>query len=380
MTNFNYSELHVQKFLRNGGTPENLQSEFSIKSKRHKEYNNLVLFKYDQIDSPMGNPIVQECRGIILDESNNWNVVSHAFNKFFNQGEGHAATIDWSTARVQEKMDGSLCVLYYYADKWHVATSGTPDASGELHMAGRTFASMFWEIYGIDSQVETPTYRNACYYFELTSPANRVVVQYKEPKLTLLGARVKGTGVEVSLTAAVNLLQRFDIPVVREFPISNFEEIIKSFEDISPLSQEGYVVVDGNFARVKVKHPGYIALHHAKDGMSLKAFVEIARTGEVSEVVVAFPEFKPNIEEARLRLDNLVAEVEADYQRLKDIASQKDFAIQAVKTRCSAALFALRAKKALSIREYFAAMNINSLMMLLGYKESTQEYALAVVT
>ena len=91
-------------------------------------YPNLVLFKYDQVNSPMDNPVVQECRGIILDEADDWRVIARPFTKFYNYGEPNAASIDWTTARVQEKVDGSLCAFYHYKGDWHVATTGTPDA------------------------------------------------------------------------------------------------------------------------------------------------------------------------------------------------------------------------------------------------------------
>src|ERR1017187_2830704 len=102
-------ELHIQKFLRS--TPngiEELKARYSIDCKRHGEYPNLLLFKYNQIESNFAEPIVQEARGIILDESDNWKVVCYTFRKFHNHGESLAAKIDWSNAVVQTKEDGSL--------------------------------------------------------------------------------------------------------------------------------------------------------------------------------------------------------------------------------------------------------------------------------
>ena len=46
-------------------------------------------------------------------------------------GESSADAIDWSTARVMEKLDGSLATLYWYKGEWHVSSSGVPDASSE---------------------------------------------------------------------------------------------------------------------------------------------------------------------------------------------------------------------------------------------------------
>lgn len=71
-----------------------------------KLFEGLVLLKYNQIDSDLSINMVQECRGLILDSKDDWRVVRMSFEKFFNWGEKNAAGIDWSTARVQQKVDG----------------------------------------------------------------------------------------------------------------------------------------------------------------------------------------------------------------------------------------------------------------------------------
>lgn len=101
-------ELNTQKYLRAGKSPQDLESALGIAVKRHPKYPNLVQFKYDQIESPKDDPIVQECRGLILDEANNWDVVAYPFKRFFNYGEPQCAEIDWSKAQVMEKCDGCL--------------------------------------------------------------------------------------------------------------------------------------------------------------------------------------------------------------------------------------------------------------------------------
>jgi hypothetical protein len=359
------SELEVQKFLRAGGTLDDLLTKYAIKARRHGEHSNLVLLKYNQIESPFSERIVQECRGIILDESQDWRVVSRAFDKFFNHGEGHAAQIDWSTAQVQEKVDGSLCVLYPYGGEWHVATSGTPDGCGDVHMSGERFSDLFHRaVAELDGELPIPN--NRCYFFELTSPLNRIVVPHATLGLTLLGAREIDTQEQVSAEMAVNDFGTW-LRAVRSFPLQSFEDIAASFAGMNPLAQEGYVVVDGNFNRVKAKHPGYVALHHAKDGLSLKSFVEIARSGETSEVLTAFPEFAPMVEDAKLRVERLVSYLEGAYDSIKDIEVQKDFALRATKTKCSSPLFLLRAGKVSSLRRAVADMQMDRLMDLLGY-------------
>lgn len=360
-------ELIVQKFLRDGGTYEDLREHYATGMRRHGAYPNLVLLKYNQIESPFAEQIVRECRGIVLDESHGWEVVSRGFDKFFNHGEGHAAPIDWTTACVQEKVDGSLCVLYHYDGQWHVATTGTPDACGDVSGFGLTFKEYFWSTaQSIGMCLPPNEWTDWCFMFELVGPFNRIVVRHEKPSLTLLGMRHK-LGHEEPLTYHIS--GALNVPCVKSFPLRSVDDIVSSFANMSPLSQEGYVVVDGAFRRIKVKHPGYVALHHAKDGMSKKAIVEIVRSGESSEVLTAFPEFAPMVAEVRASFDAIVTEIESDYTQLKDIPEQKVFAAEALKTSCQGVLFALRAKKTPSVRQWLRDARIDAVMTLLGHKD-----------
>ena len=76
-------ELLLQKFLRSGGTTQELEEKYAITSTRHPKYPELVLFKYSQIDSDFSQRIVQESRGIILDSHNNWKVICRSLKKYF---------------------------------------------------------------------------------------------------------------------------------------------------------------------------------------------------------------------------------------------------------------------------------------------------------
>lgn len=357
-------KLLIQGYLEADGTLGDLVQSYTIKAKRHGKYENLVLLKYG-IEAAFMNPMVRECRGIILDEANGWAVVSRAFDKFGNHGEGYVPEIDWSTARVQEKLDGSLCVLYHYDGAWHVATSGTPDASGEVHGAGGTFAEYFWRTFKAEGGKLDGLPTNLCFAFELMGPDNRIVVVHEKPWMRLLAVRDRDTHEQAWPEQWAALV---GIPAVRSFPLTSLDEILASFEAISPVSQEGYVVVDGQFNRVKLKHPGYVALHHAKDGMGPKAFVEIARTGEVGEVVAAFPEFRPLIDAARAKYEALVSAVKADYERFKHHETQKAFALDVKDLPHSAALFQMR--KGVAVEEFFRDVSIDKLMGWMGVEDA----------
>ena len=373
---------NLQKNLRSGGSISELEEKFAIKCTRHSKYNNLVLFKYNQIESPFSEQIVRECRGIILDENDDWNVVAFPFIKFFNYGEGHAANIDWETSYVQEKVDGSLMTIYVYDNQWHVASSGTPDAGGQVNDFGFSFADLFWKAFDQYDIVLPKKDCGYCFFFELTSQYNKIVVRHAKPGLTLLGARNLVTQKEITATEALKFFEPWDaerrsdsrrsfdkLTTAKQFPLYSFDEIVATFPSIDPLTQEGYVVVDASFNRVKVKSPAYIALHHMKDSCgSVKALFQIAVNGEIDEVVSAFPEYKEMLFDIKSKLNSLISELENDFERLKGISLQKDFALEACKTRCSSALFAVRAGKAPDISTHIRNMSPDRVMEMLDLK------------
>lgn len=217
---------------------DDLCNEFHIVAKRHGEFPNLVQLKYSQIESPMGEPIVQECRGLILDEADNWRVVCRPYSKFFNYGEGHAAPIDWSTARVYEKLDGSLMSMYEYRGQWHVASSGLPDAAGPVHTFQGTFRDLFWRVWD-QLGYHTPNItecRDLCFMFELMTPHNRVIVPQHDHRLVLHGIRNRVTGEEFDPSRI------FGWDVVKRFPLDSIENCIAAANALNPMESEGYVV------------------------------------------------------------------------------------------------------------------------------------------
>jgi hypothetical protein len=252
-----------------------------------------------------------------------------------------------------------------------VATSGSPDASGKVQQAGmrdgvvvrsgKSFADYFWETFTRDGGRLPSASDHLCFAFELMGPLNRIVVVHERASLQLLAVRDRMTGEQYLPEAYVDLV---GVHAVRSFPLTNLAEVRASFDHISPVSQEGYVVVDGSFNRVKIKHPGYVALHHAKDGMGPRAFVEIARTGELSEVAATFPEFRPLIEEARVRYRSFVDAVKTSYASIGHVKAQKDFASLALKTPYSAALFQMR--KGVELEVFLREVPVDKLMAWMG--------------
>jgi hypothetical protein len=356
-------ELEIQKFLRAGNTLNGLKEKFMIRHKRHNQYSNLVTLKYTMGESPFGEKLVQECRGLILDQDNNWEIVAHPFTRFFNYNEEHAAVIDWKTAKLLEKLDGSLCIVYFYDNKWHVGTSGTPDAAAAVGDSGLTFHELFWETWD-NLGYKNPDRQNWTYMFELMTIHNKVVITHKNPRIVLIGIRnlLSGKEIDIHLDS-----YNGNWEIVKSYDISNLDSAISTFRTMDPLKQEGYVVVSPNHDRIKIKHPGYVAIHHAGTNPTVSNFLQIVRSGEIDEAVGAFPEWADTIFYIKGEYTKLIQHIEEMYPVcVAHMGTRKDFALKAKETRIPSIMFSLLDRKVDSIKEYLANMNLDALKAILG--------------
>lgn len=351
-----------------------MTSQFGVKVRRHPDYPNLHLFAYDQIESPKGHPVVIASRGTILDADADWRVVCRPFDRFFNHGEGYAQPVDWGSARVYVKEDGSLLNMFWYDGAWRVATKGSPGAAGQVGDNPFTFSDLFWAVFnGMYGTLPDPVYRDMTFMFELCSKYNRVVVRHPEDRLALLGVRKNSTGEEFDPH-----IWQGKYEAVAYYNLSSVDDIQRTFEDMDPLAQEGYVVCDGNFRRIKVKHPDYVAIHHLKESTSKKRFLDIARTGEQSEFLAHFPEYREEYAEVEGRYLALVSHLEEVWSQVAHYPAdqQKEFALalKSKKCRASGTLFQLRKAQqrgdtSVTIRRILAVSSMGGLLKVLGYKD-----------
>jgi hypothetical protein len=351
-------KLHTQTFLEKNSL-EDLTAQLGINVKPHPKYPELVHLSYNQLESPKDNPVVQECRGLILNSKKQWKVEAFPFKRFANQGETWAAPIDWSSVRVQEKVDGSLMIVWWYGGVWNVSTKGSPDAGGTVGDQPFTFNDLFWQTL----QSGYPGAHMALsgciegfhpwhtYMIELTSLHNRVVCLYgSKPALTLIGIRdLRSEGYpEIPVKDFTNSR----LPIVKEYPLTTVDEIVSAAEALDPMQNEGFVVVDKFHNRVKIKSPSYVMIHHMKDGFGQRRMIRLIQLGESSEVLSYFPEYQEMFDEVQAKVEAMLVEIETDFDRIKHLTDRKDFALEATKSKHSGVLFALYLGKATSVREY----------------------------
>jgi len=335
-----------------------------------QEKDNLYLLKYDQINSDLSNPIVQQCRGIILEKGTN-TVVCCPFDKFFNYGEGHAARLDWKSARFLEKMDGSLIKLYFYDREWRVATNGMIDARDATveHITGTSFYDLWVESSSRHFDHTSWKYLSyinprVTWMFELVHPISKIV-KYYEPNIYFLGCRSNDNFREWDeISVHFN-----NIPRPKKYSFKTLDDAVKIAEDL-PFDEEGYVVVDKDFNRQKIKSPAYVATSHMKAGLnSEKNILKILIKGEKEEVVALFPEFSDLMDIVELKLNNYVSKIEKDWDNIKDVEypTRKDFALSATKTTNPGVMFSMFDKRQETPKDViYDDIHINNLVDLIN--------------
>lgn len=349
----------------NSHSLDELREQYKIKVTCHPKYPNLYLFKYNQIESDFSQDIVKVCRGIILDKNNNWYPVCYTYRKFHNYSEQLADKIDWSTAKIFEKLDGSLMQLFYYDGQWQVSTSGTPDADCQVNSFPISFKDLFWKIWNELGYI-LPKNKNICYAFELCTPFNRIVVQHKENKIVLHGARDLTNLRELS---TVDAAKDTNWVVANSYNFSNAEQILEECRKMKGIEQEGYVVVDENFNRVKIKSEDYIRLHHCVSNMTARKMLEIVRQNEGSEFLQYFPEWVNFFAEIKQKYNDFINQVKSNYEQNKHLEDQKEFAMSIKHLPFAGALFMMKKGKIKSFEEFYVECPIKRLEELLSIKE-----------
>lgn len=232
--------------------PSDWKERCQDKKIKIKEKNGLFIFNYD-IGADFYDPIVQEARGIIID-ADKLEVVCWPFRKFGNYTEPYADDIDWSSSKVQEKIDGSIVKLWY-RNEWRWSTNSCIDAGDAHTQSGVSFQKLIDKAdiipYGALNTDHT-------YIFELVGPENQVVIKYPKAMLYHIGTRNNRTGKEINIDIGIKK--------PKEYPIRSLEECVRAVKELNNddyPDMEGFVVVDKDYNRIKVKSPEYLLWHHA---------------------------------------------------------------------------------------------------------------------
>lgn len=270
-----------------------LENDYGIRTKTEGSY---TIFVYSS-GADFFDPVVQEARGIILN-TETLEVVCWPFRKFGNHTESYADPIDWASARVLEKVDGSIVKLWYdhQQDRWQFSTNGmirAEDAPLENLIKGN-FGTLIRSAENYGDIPFDRLDRNSTYIFELVSPQTQVVILYSVTSLYHIGTRNNRTGEEMEVDIGIHK--------PKSYPISSLQQCIEAAVALNTgetVTGEGFVVVDRNWNRVKVKSPEYFIRHALtqKKTISRLESVQLLLSGstDIAEICQANPNLIPAV-------------------------------------------------------------------------------------
>lgn len=351
--------LHVQTYLRSGKSLEDLKNDHGV---NYFVQNGKISLSYNQILVKDDDELSQQCRGLILRDQT-FDVVAVPMFRFFNiEQTTIAAEIDWSTASIEEKLDGTLVIVYYdhVMGRWFSATRSRPEADVPIDTYSFTFSNLFemalqklTKVNEMDLQLfMSEMSRDLTYCFELCTPLNRIVCAYGDFFVHLLAVRDNISFQEQHPSGFAKIL---GIPQPKTYSFSGLAELLTIIRSWNPEEHEGVVVKDSCFRRVKIKSPAYVAYNHIRDKLStsIRGCVEIIILGKDDDVTHILPEFIVHrIAKIKTAMKAFLAQTQADFDSIKHLEDKKEFAMAATKCVWPSALFALHQKKVSSLDEH----------------------------
>jgi len=415
--------LLVQEYLMYHSFGE-LAKEHGVYASFSKSGHKFSL-NYDQIEAKETNPLAQECRGLVLACEDGAVVVGQEVNgrlnydyivpretrilafpmrRFFNYGQGCAAEINWSDPKlaVLEKLDGTLCIVYYdpFTSQWCVATRSVPEADLTMDNGIFTFRTLFekalFDTCGKSfSDFTNGLNKRITYCFELTTPYNRIVVNYTDCRVTLLAARqLYGDFSEFDLANLGGGLRWVDydnltaevkeqltalghdkndtpeafvpvpfhldgVPIVQTHKFSTIPELLDWVSSLNPIDHEGVVVKQGE-NRIKVKNASYVAYSKCRDtlGTSARNCLEMVLLEKDDDVIPFLPEeIVKNLQRIKIGLQIIIRNYDLAYQAAVATTTpgnKKEFAIFVTKDKSlwSAPFFQMYDQKASNMKDF----------------------------
>lgn len=212
-------------------------------------------------------------------------VVARSFSKFFVKGDKLSyKPINPASFTVQEKLDGSLGVLFHFHSAWHICSRAS-------------FTSP-------QAQVATALLRERCstehldpsvaYSFELIHPNNRIVVDYGDRCELVILAAFRPDGSEVF--PLPQEVQRCGLPIVRSFTGAEFAKV-EALKALAWADAEGFVVRFADGGRLKIKFAAYLAAHSTAQGATvpnlMQAFADSLQIDDAESANNALHEVAP---------------------------------------------------------------------------------------
>lgn len=282
-------------------------------------------------------PGALECRGVMFDVTDEAEVrlVSLPMEKFFNLYE-NPMTMDLDLTKVvavEAKADGSLISTFIHNGELRLKSKGALESEQAIaamaYLEREDQAEFKMALFYITSMGFTIN-------MEYCGPANRIVIGYMEPVLTVLNVRFTSDGTYVDVFSAPILHDEMWDPIrnayIERLDIQDPVQFVSAIPDMEGI--EGYIIRLDSGQRIKIKTLWYLTQHRAKDSINSDRRLFEAVLAESSDdlrtlfhddpLVIQRIEWMEGLVEGWY--NHLVDTVERFYERNKHM-ERKDYAI-----------------------------------------------------
>lgn len=312
------------------------ENEVKKKNLRKVSKGNLVLYNYTDhcTYERAWNEVTRHSRGIIMDRTNG-KIVALPFPKFFNVGEMPETRLENlpdEPYMVTKKMDGSLGIIYYYNDRWNVATRGSLD-SDQAKEAEKM----------LEEQYDTHFfYQDYTYLVEIIYPENKIVANYGDERKLVLLAVVDRERQKEILYPNDTLQWAPEVVAGGLEPVEQYNYTIEEMIELQktlPKDEEGFVVRFQDGLRVKIKGEEYMRIHRMIAHMTPLAFWDTMELGAVNvDYLQELPEeYRVEAEEISKKLEKKYAdmfnEIYKEY-RIAPKTSRKELGMYIQSNKC----------------------------------------------
>ena len=207
--------------------------------------------------------------------------------------------IDWNSAVVEEKVDGSLIKIWHHNDEWHISTNNTIDAfCAEIGDTELTFGDLVNEAIGCSL---VPYFlegldKHTTYMFELVSPKSRTTIFYPKTQLYYLGQRNMNTMKESK--CYTEHMKEYGVLCPKTYSLNNLDACLEYIKTMTK-DEEGFVIRDAELNRMKLKSPEYLmAFHMRNNGMvTKKRIIEMCKNNTVDDFMAYCPDYREMAED-----------------------------------------------------------------------------------
>ncbi|MYV99871.1 RNA ligase [Streptomyces sp. SID3343] len=214
-------------------------------------------------------PVTTRCRGLVVEDATG-RIVAHCLPKFFNHGEhgrgnAYAPPLPDGAFEILDKEDGSLGLVFHYADHWRVASKGAFESQQAV-----------WAQEWLDERDTRALDPALTYVTEIIHPDNRIVVDNGGERTLVLLAVFGPGGTERPLAAHADAWAAVGGRVVGSWPAVPIADVLRAAANDRALdgtattgsAGEGWVLRYASGLRVKVKLTDYVRLHRIMTGVT----------------------------------------------------------------------------------------------------------------